>query len=97
MRGHEAQPADGRPAVGGPQAVDRADQLGEVRPPREIEPAARPACLVDVPEARLGRQVMAVRVDVLAEQRDLAIAGRGERARLVDDVVERPAPLRARG
>ena len=41
------------------------------------------------------RQVVAVRVDVLAEQRHLAVAGRGERPRLVDHVVERPAALRS--
>ena len=45
--------------------------------------------------ARSGAQVVAVGVDVLAEQRHLAVAGRGERARLGDDLVERPAALRA--
>ena len=39
-------------------------------------------------EAWLGRQVVTVGVDVLAEQRDLAVACGGERARLGDDVIE---------
>ena len=40
-------------------------------------------------------QVVAVAVDVLTEERDLPEAGGGQRARLVDDLVERPAALRA--
>jgi len=47
----------------------------------EIQLAARPTLGVDVGEARLGRQVVAVAVDVLAEQRDLAIAAGRQRAR----------------
>ena len=45
-------------------------------------------------EARLGREIVAIGVDVLAEQRDLPVAGGGEHPRLVDDLVERAAPLR---
>ena len=93
VRRHEPEARDRRDAVGGPDGVDRPDELGQVRPAGQIELAARPALGVDVAEARLRRQVVAVRVDVLAEQRDLAIAGRGERARLGDDLVERPAAL----
>ena len=48
-----------------------------------IQPAAGPARLVDVGEPRVGRQVVPVRVHVLAEQRDLAVARRGQRAGLV--------------
>ena len=95
VRRDEAQPRDGRPAVGAAQPVDRADQLSEVGPPVEVELAARPALGVDVREARLGRQVVAVAVDVLAEERDLAVAGGSQRPRLVDDLVERPAALGA--
>ena len=96
MRGHEPQPPDRGLAIGGPQPVDRPDQLGEVRAPGEVQLVARPSARVrHVPEARLGRQVVPVRVDVLAEQRHLAIARRGERPGLLEDVVERPAPLRA--
>ena len=85
--------------AGRPSAVRRPSiaRISSARSGRPARSSRRPAqrALVDVPEARLGRQVVAVRVDVLAEQRDLAIAGRGERACFVDDVVERPAPLRA--
>ena len=97
VRGHEAQPRDRRAAVAAAERVDRADQLGEVRPPVEVELATGPPLGVDVREARLGRQVVAVAVDVLAEERDLAVAGGGQRPRLVDDLVERTAALRARG
>ena len=95
MRGHEAQSRDRRQAVGGAEPVDRPDQGGEVGPPVEIEPATGPAIGVDVGEARLGWQVVAVRVHVLAEQRDLAVARRRQAAGLGHDLVERPAPLRA--
>ena len=95
VRGDEPEPPDRGPPVGGPQRVDGTDELGEVRATREVEPPAGPARLADVREPRLGREVVAVRVDVLAEQRHLAIAGGGQRPGLVDDVVERPAPLRA--
>ena len=95
MRCHEAEAFDRGPAVGRPDAVDGADELGEVRPAVEIEAATRPALGVDVCEARLRVEVVAVRIHVLAEERDLAIARRGNRARLLDDLVERPAALRA--
>ena len=62
---------------------------------RRVEAAPAPALRGDVREAGLGRQVVAVRVDVLAEQRHLAVAAPGERPRLGDDVVERPAALGA--
>ncbi len=64
-----------RVTVGGPQAVDRADQLGEVGAAVQVESAARPTLGVDVGEAGLRRQVVPVRVHVLAEQCHLAIAG----------------------
>ncbi len=83
-------------AIGRAQAVDRADAARRGPVGRRGRAGDRPSgAVVDVGEARLGRQVVAVRVDVLAEQRDLAIAGRRQRAGLGDDVVERPAPLRA--
>ena len=82
-------------AVGAAQRVDRPDELGEVGPAVEVELAAGPALGVDVGEARLGRQVVAVAVDVLTEERDLPEAGGSQRPRLVDDLVERPAALRA--
>ena len=56
VRGDEAQPPDGGPAVGGAQRVDRADELGEVRATGQVELAAGPAFGVDVREARLGRR-----------------------------------------
>ncbi len=95
VRRDEAQAPDGRPPVGRAQPIDGAQQLGEVRPAVQVQPMARPARLVDVPEARLGRQVVAVGVDVLAEQRDLVVARRRERSGLVHDLVERAAPLGA--
>ena len=97
MGGHEAQPRDGRQAVAGTQAVDRPDELGEIGAAVQVEPSTGPALRIDVREARLGLQVVAVRVHVLAQQRHLAVPGRGQRPRLVDDVVERAAALRARG
>ena len=93
MGGHEAQPRDRGHAVGGPEAVDRPDELGEVRPAGQVQLATGPALCVDVAEARLGRQVVAIRVDVLAEQRDLAIAPGRQRPGLGHDLVERTAPL----
>src|SRR3954469_3717394 len=87
VRGHEPQTADRRPPIRGPQRIDRTDQLGEVRATREIETPAGPARLTDGGETGLGRQVMAVRVDVLAEQGHLAISVGGERTRLIEDVV----------
>ena len=81
VRGHEAQPRDRGRAVGGPQGVDRADQLGEVGAAVAVLAPADGARRVDVPEARLGREVVAVAVDVLAEERDLAVARRRPRAR----------------
>ena len=94
VRGDEAQASDRPAAIGGPQRIDRADQLGQVRAPGEVEPVAGPPLGVHVGEPLLGRQVVAVGVDVLAEQRHLAIAGGAEGARLVDDLVERTAALR---
>ena len=82
-------------AVGRPQAVDGPDELGEVRAAEQVEASAGPPFGGDVGEPFLGRQVVAVRVHVLAEQRDLAIAGARERPRLGDDLVERAAALRA--
>src|SRR3954467_8097018 len=94
MRSDEAEAADGGATVGGAQPVDRADELSKIRPTREIEATTGPALGVDVGEATLGRQVVAVRVDVLAEQRDLAVAGCRQSPRLVEDVVEGAAALR---
>jgi hypothetical protein len=54
--------------------VDRPDQLGEVGSPCRSR-RGPPTLGVDMGEPRLRRQVVAVRVDVLAEQRHLAIAG----------------------
>ena len=78
MRGDEPQARDRGRAVGGPQPVDRPDQLGEVGAPLAVLAAADRPRGVDVPEPGLGRQVVAVAVDVLAEERDLAVAGGGE-------------------
>ena len=54
MRGDEPQPRDRWDAVGGPDAVDRADELGEVRAAVEVDPPADLTRPVDVPEPRLG-------------------------------------------
>ena len=51
------------------------------------------ALAVHAGEPRLNRQIVPVRVDVLAQQRHLAVAGGGQRPRLVDDFVERAAAL----
>ncbi len=93
VRRDEAEARHGRAAARGAQGIDRADQLGEVRPRGAVDLPPGPARLGDVGEARLRGQVMTVAVDVLAEERDLAVAGRGERPRLVHHLVERPAPL----
>ena len=82
VRGHEAQPRDA-------ETVHGADELGEVRPALEVQTPARPAVRVDVPESRLRGQVVAVRVDVLAEQGHFLVAGVGQLPGLRDDVVER--------
>ena len=91
----EAQARDRRPPVAPRKRVDGPDQLGQVGPPGPVDPAARPALLGGMAEALLGRQVVAVAVDVLAEQRDLAVPGRGQRAGLGEDLVEGAAALRA--
>ena len=84
--------------AGRPSAVRRPSiaRISSARSGRPARSSRRPAQRASstCPKRGSGGEVVAVRVDVLAEQRDLAIAGRGERARLVDDVVERPAPLR---
>ncbi len=94
VRGDEAQSPDGRPPVRSAEAVDGPDQLGEIGTTLQIEPTPGPALGVHVGEPRIRWQVVSVRVHVLAEERDLAVAGGRQRPRLVDDLVERPAPLR---
>ncbi len=94
MGGDEPQARNGDLSIGVAQGVDRPDQLGEVRPRRAVDPSPGPARLGDVGKAGLGGQVVAVAVDVLAKERDLAVAGGRERPRLVDHLVEGPAPLR---
>ena len=64
----------------------------------EVEPRPSVRARVDVAETRLGRQVVAVRVDVLAQQRHLAVAG-GSQRRAPLDAPRRTAgcaPARAR-
>ncbi len=95
MRGDEPEPADRGPAIGRPKAIDRADQFGQVRAAGEIEPTAGPPGSVDVPEAWIRGQIVPVRIDVLAEQGDFLVPGGRDGARLVHDVVERTAALRA--
>ena len=95
VRRHEPKARDRRAAVGRAQPVDGLDQLRQVGPPREVQPAAGPTGRIHVAESLVGRQVVAVRVDVLAKEGHLAVAGGGQRARLGDDVVERAAPFRA--
>ncbi len=78
MRRDEAEARDRRRAIGRPEAVDGPDELGKVGSAVEVEPSAGRSLRGDVAEAGLGRQVVPVRVDVLAEEGDLAIAGRRE-------------------
>ena len=105
---HRLQDARGaRPAAAGgcagrrtrSSAWARIDVLAHVRRVR-----ARVADAVDAVDrvdrvqqlgepARLRAQARAVGVDVLAEQRDLADAVGGERAHLVDELLERPRDL----
>ncbi len=94
VRGHEPQPRDRRRAVGRAEPVDGPDELREIRASFAVLAPPDGSLGVDVPEPRLGREVVAVAVDVLAEQRHLAVAAGGQRAGLVDDLVERAAPLR---
>ena len=63
--------------------------------PSTVLAAAQRAAAVRLGEARVGGQVVAPRVDVLAEQRDLRQPAAARRARLGDDVVEGPAALGA--
>ena len=93
MGRHEPQARNRRAAIRCPHRVDGPDQLGKVGPRATVDPASRPALLRHVREPRLGREVVAVAVDVLAEQRDLQIARRCQPARLVEHLVEGPAPL----
>ena len=93
MGGDEAQARDRRRAVVRAQTVDGAQQRGDVRPTLQLQPPAESPLATQAAEARLGRQVVAVLVDVLTEQRHLAVAGRGERPRLADDLIEGPAAL----
>jgi hypothetical protein len=95
VRGDEPQARDRGGAIGGPDRVDRPDQLCEIGLAVEVEAPTGPARRVDVPEPRIGREVVPVGVHVLAEQGDLAIAERGDRSGLVDDLVERAASLGA--
>ena len=95
VRRDESQAGNGRPSVGTAQGADRLDQLGEIGPRRAIDSLPGSARLGHVGETALRRQVVPVAVDVLAEERDLAVARGGERPRLLDHLVERPAPLRS--
>src|SRR5439155_12550971 len=60
-----------------------------------IEAATGPALGVDVGEPRVRRQVVTIGVDVLAKERDFAVARGSQAACLVEDLVERSAALRA--
>ena len=75
-----ADPADAGDGADGPQ------QVGEQRPDPRVVVAGL---------AGGQREVAAVGVDVLAEQRDLGDAVGGQGVDLVDDVGERPADLAA--
>ena len=97
VRGDEPQPRD-RGAAPSPAARSPSTaRISSARSGRASRSWCRPTvrAVHDVPEPGLGRQVVAVAVDVLAEERDLPVAGRGQGPRLVHDLVERPAPLRA--
>ena len=89
-----------RGIAGAPSAVRSpsigADELGEVRA-RACGPGAGPTVrsVTTCANRGSGGEVVAVGVDVLAEERDLAVAGRAEGPGLVDDLVERAAALRA--
>ena len=95
VRRYEAQARDRRGAVGRPDGVDRPDEFSQVRSGVQVESATGAPFRGDVRETRFGRQVVAIRVDVLAEQGHLAVAGRGQGARLVHDRVEWTAAFRA--
>ena len=73
MRRDESEPRD-------PEPVDGPDEFGQVRTTFKVEPSAGPAVRVDMPEPRLRRKVMPVRIDVLAQQGDLPVARVGELA-----------------
>ena len=74
VRGDEPEPRDRAGPVGRAQAVDRADELREVRSRAQVELAAGPPPRLHMPETLLRREVVPVGVHVLAEQRDLAEA-----------------------
>ena len=97
MRGHEAHrgmagtPSAVRMAVDGPQ------QGRDVRPAVERQLPAELALATHAGEARLGRQVVPVGVDVLAQQRHFLVAGGGQRRASATTSSNGPAALRARG
>ena len=93
VRCHEAQTPDRRPTIAASQIIDRADEGCKVRATVQVQSAAGRSRLVNMGETRIRGQIVAVGVDVLAKERDLAIAGRGKRARLLDEVVERTTAL----
>src|SRR5207245_11508061 len=94
MRGEEPKPTDRGLPIGGSEAVDAPKQLGEVRLRPKVESVAAPPLGRDVAKAWLGLEIVAIAVDVLPEKGHLLVAGLRKAARLVDDLVEPPAPFR---
>ena len=99
-RSHGCEVTKRRRGMAGRPSAVRSPSMARISsarsgPAEEVEAAAGPALGGDVGEPFLGRQVVAVRVHVLAEQRHLAVAGARQRPRLGDHLVERAAALRA--
>ena len=80
---------DGRPVVLAADGVDGPQQRRHVRPTIERQVTAQRAAGVDVAKARVRRQVVAIGVDVLAEQGDVEDTRGGQGASLGDHVIER--------
>src|SRR5450759_4241529 len=75
MRGDETEARNGRTPVGATNAVDDAEQFGQVWPGQQVQSPSRGPLGLDVSEALLGRKIVSVAVDVLAEQRQFGEAG----------------------
>ena len=93
MRGDEPEPWDGGDPVRRSDAVDGTNEFREIGLRAEIQAPTGPALCPDMTEPWIRREIVAIRIHVLPEERDFLEARRGDRTRLGDDLVERPAPL----
>ena len=93
MRGDEPEPWDGRDPIRRSDAVDRPDELREIGLRAEIQAPTGPALCPDMTEPWIRREIVAIRIHVLSEERHFLEARSGDRSCLGDNFVERAAPL----